>query len=90
MFDEFLWEYTCKTRYPPKNIQKKHNPKDYICRCGYAFKFNKQLYMKMIKNDGINLTCPKCQRTHRFKLIYHTICENTQTKKQNTNIWRNG
>ena len=75
----------------------KIDPLKRYCKCGHYWYFGKLDYVKMILFNHLTVTCPKCQRKHRFKLVYHCVEDFTDTKitnKQLENgkqeVWKNG
>ena len=75
-------------------MHKRFNPKNKYCKCGYMFKFNKLIYIKLLLFGHVSMYCPNCKRKHDFKLIYYVVEDfNKQTNQLNDKIksvYKNG
>lgn len=84
-FDKVNWEWLCSL-HRTNHEKLQVDPKKRTCHCGFEWYFSKFQYMKMILFDGITITCPRCQRKHRFKLSYHAIEEFNETRIENNEL----
>ena len=61
----------------------KIDPKLRHCICGHNWYFNRLDYVRMILFNGITVRCPRCNRLHYYKLVYHAVEEFKETKDTN-------
>lgn len=53
------------------------------CLCGHFFYFNKWHYVIMLLFGKYVMHCPKCNRKHVYRLIYHCVEEYEQSRNDN-------
>ena len=66
------------------------DPKQKYCSCGYTFHVSTLQKLRMLLQDSIIITCPRCGNRMTFRLIHHTVKVNSEPIKNKGEVYKNG
>ena len=66
------------------------DPKLKYCSCGYTFHVSTLQKLRMLLQDSIIITCPRCGNRMTFRLIHHTVKVNSEPIKNKGEVYKNG
>lgn len=66
------------------------DPKLNYCSCGYTFTVSTLQKLRMLLQDSIIITCPRCGNRMTYRLIHHTVKVNSEPIKNKGEVYKNG